>query len=347
MNELLADVRSAIGGLGPLMHTFAGKRVLLTGARGFLGRLVVAAFIEMNTQLAKPCTVIAVDSLLTDAADKTHWMNLSNVRCMQQDVKCGVGHIAEKLDYVMHLAGIASPYWYKKLPLETIAVAVDGSRHMLELAKEHGARYLFTSSSEVYQTASVVPTPENYVGAIPSFTDRSCYDVSKLLGEVLVYIYAQQGADATCVRIFNSFAAGMSEKDRRILPAIASAMKADRPITIFSRPMRSLPRRTYTPAANTLLGVLLTLLKGVCGEAYNVGLDSPEITVEELCERISRVTGREVRREFVPAPSHYESEPMRRCPDITKLRGLGFQPVVDLDTGLDRFFKWALETYTG
>ena len=199
----------------------------------------------------------------------------------------------------------------------------------------------------MYQTASIVPTPESYVGAIPSFNDRSCYDVSKLLGETLAYEYSKQGVDTVVVRIFNSFAAGMSEKDRRILPLIASALKADRAITIFKRAGRSLPKRTYTPVANTLLGVLTVLLKGRSGDVYNIGLDSPEIDVVELCARIGAVMGREVKLNFEPPPEHYETEPLRRCPDISKLKSLGWRPVVDLDEGLRRFMSWAAGAYTG
>jgi UDP-glucuronate decarboxylase len=201
MKELLPFVTATLAGLGPLKHFFEGKRILLTGARGFLGRQVVACFVEMNKTLAKPCEVLAVDTVATPVEE---WRNVPNISFHVHDVMRGVGVIPGKLDYVLHLAGIASPYWYKKKPLETIAVAVSGSRHMLDLAKEHKATYLFTSSSEVYQTASIVPTPESYVGAIPSMNDRSCYDVSKLMAETLAYTYAGMGVDTRVIRIFNS-----------------------------------------------------------------------------------------------------------------------------------------------
>lgn len=343
MKELLPFVQATLAGLGPLVHHFEGKRVLLTGARGFLGRQVVACFMEMNKTLAKPCEVIAVDSRDFAPAE---WRGLPNISSHVHDVKLGVGVIPGKLDMVLHLAGIASPYHYKRLPLETIDVAVAGSRQMLDLAKEHKATYLFTSSSEVYQTAGVVPTPESYIGAIPSMTDRSCYDVSKLMAETLAYTYAQQGLDARIIRIFNSFAPGMAESDRRILPRIASALKANRPLTVYGREGH-LPRRTYTPATNTLLGLFYVLLKGVSGEVYNVGNDSPEVTVPDLLRMIGQVTGLDPRWELVPPPSHYETEPTRRCPDITKLKGLGYRPAMGLEDGLRHFMAWAMDTYVG
>jgi UDP-glucuronate decarboxylase len=345
MNPRLPFITAMLAGLGPLKHFFSGKRVLVTGSRGYLGVYVVDSFVEMNKTLEKPCEIIAVDSLITGTSDRSDWRSVPNITFIEQDIKRGVG-VVQKLDVILNLAGIASPFWYQKKPLDCISVAVDGSRQMLELAKEHGATYLFTSSSEVYQTASIVPTPETYVGAIPSFNDRSCYDVSKLLGETLAYEYAKLGVDTRVIRVFNSFGSMMAESDRRILPRIASAMRANRKLTVFGREGH-LPRRTYTPAANTLLGLFLVLLKGKTGEVYNVGNDSPEVSVPDLLHLIGQVTGLDPRWELVPPPSHYETEPMRRCPDISKLKSLGYRPAMELGAGLAHFFSWALDTYTG
>lgn len=361
---LLPDVDDALKGLGPLLHGLANRAVLVTGARGYLGRFVIAALVRANEFLSTPCRIFALDSLLVRPDDRRgDWHNVPNLRFIKHDVRHEVGNgdgalWGDKLDYVWHLAGIASPHWYAKLPLETIDVAVQGTRHMLELAKKHGARFLFTSSSEVYQTASVVPTPESYVGAIPSLSMRSCYDVGKLMGETLCHVFAQgECQHVNIVRIFNSFGVSLGEHDRRILPRIASAMKrgdAARPLTIFAQPGGRLPSRTYTPVANTLSGLLRVALSAESLNAtsqtagvYNVGLDAPELTVPELCARIALVTGKEVPYEFKPTPANYTTEPLRRCPDVTRLRALGFMPVTDLDTGLDRFFKYAATAYTG
>lgn len=357
------DVDDALKGLGPNFHMLAGKSVLVTGARGYLGRFVVAALIRANEFLAEPCRIYAMDSQVVnknaghrDARDD--WRNVPNLRFIAHDVRHdGVATVFDgKLDYVWHLAGIASPYWYSKLPMETIDVAVAGTRNMLALARVHGAKFLFTSSSEIYQTATVVPTPEHYIGAVPPLTERSCYDVSKLMGETLCYVSALMDRGAThinIVRIFNSFGVTMGEHDRRILTRIASSMVAKRSLTVFAQPGGRLPSRTYTPVANTLSGLLRVALLGEpldgigTNGVYNVGLDTPEVTVPELCSRIAKVTGAEVRYEFKPAPINYQTEPTRRCPDITRLKKLGFLPVTELDEGLERYFKWALATYKG
>ncbi len=356
-----AVVRAALTGLGPTKSYLSGAKVLVTGARGFFGRYVVDALLACNEYLQTPLHAFAMDSMLMGDADNwDDWRGRDDITFFRHDVRHdvdGARFAPTKFTHVWHLAGIASPHWYQKLPTETIQVAVDGTKNMLELARAHHARFMFTSSSEVYQTASVVPTPETYVGAIPSMTERSCYDVSKLMAETLCYVEARKfDTDISIVRIFNSFGPGMSEKDRRILPRIASSIKANRSLPVYGRASH-LPRRTYTPVANTLLGFLIVACKGetvnkpLRGSSapgvYNLGLDSPEVTVPELLQKIRAVTDAPCAYELMDPPSNYDSEPLRRCPDITKLKSLGFMPCMDLDTGLKLFFQWADANYAG
>ncbi len=355
-------IHAALEGLGPTKSYLSGARILVTGARGFFGRYVVDALLAMNEYLQTKLHVSALDSLLMGDADNWgDWRGDDNITFLRHDVRHDMSGLSAGafggFTHIWHLAGIASPFWYQKLPRETIDVAVEGTKSMLALAKANDAHFLFTSSSEVYQTASVNPTPETYIGAIPSLTERSCYDVSKLMAETLCYVAAHKDeTDVSIVRIFNSFGPGMSEKDKRILPRIASAVKAKQPMMVYGNP-QYLPRRTYTPVANTLLGLLMVACKGetirepktasAAPGVYNLGLDSPEITVPELLARIEMVTGETIPYELRAPPSNYTSEPMRRCPDITKLKGLGFMPCMDLDTGLKGFFDWARDVYTG
>ena len=344
-----------------------GARVLVTGARGFFGRYVVEALLEMNNRgaHAHPIEIVAADSYAVgnDEARVEEWRNAPNLTLW----RCNIAHAGGGLPlignrhftHIWHLAGIASPYWYKKLPEETIAVAVDGTRNMLRAAREHDARFMFTSSSEVYQTANEVPTPESYVGAIPSTNERSCYDVSKLMAETLCYVEAlKHGTHTSAIRIHNTFGPGMAEVDRRILPRIASAMKGGREMKVFAKGDHQihLPTRTYSPAANTLLGFLKVALEGVsmgtphappAHGIYNVGLDTDEITVPQLISRCVKSSGKELAYKLVQPPEHYETEPMRRCPDLTKLRALGWSPCMSLDEGVEHFFKWSQQSYQG
>ena len=350
----------------PLSLLLGDARVLVTGARGFFGRYVVDVLLQLNrTVLAQqPVQIHAMDSGVVGGREVAHdWLNHPNLTQHWHDVRheIGVSEFGGQLPtHVWHLAGIASPYWYKRLPEETISVAVDGTRAMLELARRAKAKFLFTSSSEVYQTADVVPTPEHYVGAIPSLTDRSAYDCSKLLAETLCYVAAtKHGQHCTVLRLFNSFGPGQSEQDRRILPRIMSAAKAKRTINVFKDSNRALPRRTYTPVANTLLGFFIAAVRGDSvgspsrygithsSGVYNIGLDSPEVTVPELVHMVSRVAGVDLWYSITRPPEHYETEPLRRCPDISRIRTLGWMPCMGLEDGLRIFSKWAMETYEG
>jgi len=371
-------VLSALTALGDSAEKLAGANVLVTGARGFFGRYVVEALLELNKMWRETniwadypyhelINIVATDSYAVGNQEVRveEWRNEPNLICAKMDVNHTFGGaIPPGLTHVWHLAGIASPFWYKKLPEETIAVSVDGTRSMLKLARENDARFMFTSSSEVYQTAEVVPTPETYVGAIPSTNERSCYDVSKLMAETLCFVEAQKhGTHVSAVRIFNSFGPGMSEVDRRILPRIASAMKGKKSIKVFApryddalEMAPPLPSRTYTPVANTLLGFLKVAVDGgTMGVTnapegtgiYNVGLDTDEVNVLQLINRCVLAADKPVASTCVEPPSNYQTEPLRRCPDVSKLRELGWKPCMPLDEGLKHFFGWALQCYQG
>lgn len=332
--------------LGESANKLAGKTVLWTGTNGFLGRWVLRVVAKLNAEvLQSPCRLIAVDLAEPSDEERASVGDESHISYRAHDLTQKLEPVAEPLDYVVHMAGIASPHHYKKLPLETVDVALEGSRGALENARRNDARYLFCSSSEVYQTATKNPTPETYIGAIPSDSSRSCYDVSKLMGETLAHIYHTQfGLNTGTIRIFNSMGPGIAEGDHRILPRIASSVVRRKKLQVFSNGV--LPSRTYCPVANTVSGMFLALLNGKPDSIYNIGMDKPELTVVELIERIQTATGIKVDWEMVPSPEVYTTEPLRRCPDISKARReLGYEPAVTLDAGLRMFFDWALPEY--
>ena len=200
-----------------------GKTILWTGTAGFLGQGVIRLVKYLNENvLDNPCRLLAYDMRIPEQRVLNEFSS-AGVIFRSHDLTTRLWPLSEPVDYVVHMAGIASPFHYRQRPLETIDVALEGVRSTLEIARHHGARFLFTSSSEVYQTASVIPTPETYVGSIAPNNERSCYDVSKLMGENLTYVYHHNlGVSACSIRIFNSFGPGIAESDRRILPRIAS-----------------------------------------------------------------------------------------------------------------------------
>lgn len=324
-----------------------GKTILWTGTGGFLGQWVLQFIKYLNKNvLRKPCKLLAYDMTIPPQQVQDEYIDCS-IHFKAHDLTTKLWPVFEPIDYVVHMAGIASPTHYKRRPLETIDVAIEGARSTLEIARHHGAKFLFTSSSEVYQTPNIIPTPESYVGAIPSNNERSCYDVSKLMGENLVYVYSNNyGVNGCSVRIFNSFGVGLPEEDSRILPRIASAAKSKSKIQIYKTDI--LPTRTYCPAANTIAGVFKALLNGKSSEIYNIGISDPEITVKELIDMANELCGFEVEYEYVSPASVYVHEPLRRCPDIRKaIDEIGYSPQVSLTKGLTDFFRWAESVYVG
>ncbi len=333
--------------LGKDVQKLSGKTILWTGTSGFLGQWVLRVIKYLNQFVLNiPCKLLAYDMSIPEQSQIDKFKN-SNIFFNAHDLTTKLSIPEEKIDYVVHMAGIASPTHYKIKPLETIDVALEGVRSTLEISKINKAKFLFTSSSEVYQTATIIPTPESYVGAIASNNERSCYDVSKLMAENYVYVYSRNyGVDACSVRIFNSFGPGISEQDSRILPRIASAAKSGKVLNIYR--LKELPKRTYCPTANTVGGIFKALLNGKKSQIYNIGMSKPEISVDQLIDLINNTIKLNVKYQFVEPTSVYIDEPVRRCPDINKaINEIGYFPEVTLERGIKDFFGWADQVYTG
>ena len=335
--------------LGPAAEYFTGKTVVLSGSEGFLGRYFCALFQYLcDHVLSSPMRVITLDNFISSVNTATDQTGHRNIEFHRQDVIAPF-EIEDPVHCVIHAAGIASPVWYRTNPLETLNVSSIGTRNMLELARAHGARYLQMSSSEIYGDPDPrhVPTSENYFGNVACWGPRACYDEGKRVAETLCWIYHEKfGVDTIIVRPFNVYGPGLRERDYRVLPSFASRIKAGKPIHVFGSGQQT---RTFCYVVDAIVCFLLALVKGVRGEAYNIGNPEPEISIEEIARRIQRVLGDHVRYVINDYPDGYPSnEPQRRCPDITKARlHLEFEPVVGLDDGLRRFFAFTDATYAG
>jgi UDP-glucuronate decarboxylase len=219
------DTDRIVKNLGADAQRFAGKTVLLSGGAGFLGRHFLATFRRLNEGvLTQPCKVISVDNYITGeqtAVAETAYPD-PHVVNVWADVSYPLP-IREDLHFIMHAAGVASPVYYMKYPLETIESAVQGTKNLMELARRNPALegFLFFSSSEIYgdPDPKAVPTPETYHGYVSSVGPRACYDESKRLGETISTVYQQRyGVPVTIVRPFNVFGPGMKHDDRRVVP---------------------------------------------------------------------------------------------------------------------------------
>ena len=344
-----SDTAEIALGLGEAAHQFSGKTVLLTGGRGFLGRYFTEVFVHLNEQiLDSPCTLVVLDNLITAGAEGSRMPDFPHVEFIHHNV-IEPFKWDKPVDYIIHAAGIASPYYYRAYPIETLLVSTSGTRNMLELARLHQARFTFFSSSEIYGNPDPkhVPTPESYRGNVACQGPRACYDESKRVGETLCYVFHNKfGTAVNTIRPFNVFGPGMQETDYRVLPNFASRIKAGKPLNVYGSGNQT---RTFCYITDAMVGFFLVALKGVPGEAYNIGNPEPEISMLDLVGRIEGVLGKPLACNTIEYPDSYPAdEPMRRSPDITKARRqLGFAPNVALDDGLSRFLGWADSTYVG
>ena len=345
---LKSDIEEILDRIKDISDDFSGKTILLTGARGFLGRYFVEIFKQLNTKVEKPVKVIAVDNFITSGTYGKQPIEDTNIKFVQHDV-IRPFTTNEEVHFIIHAAGIASPQYYQKFPLETLEVAITGTKNMLELAKQKKAKFIFFSSSEIYGDPDPkhIPTKEDYRGNVSSVGPRACYDESKRVGETLCYIFGQYfGIRTNIVRPFNFYGPGMQQNDFRVLPNFASEIKAGRSLKIYGLGNQT---RTYCYITDALTGLFKVILRGIPGETYNIGNAFPEISVMQLAQMIKHNIDQNITYEIIGYPDNYPTnDPSRRCPDISKAKmHFGYESQVKLEDGLKRFFSWTNVNYSG
>jgi UDP-glucuronate decarboxylase len=345
MRVLPNDIKEICDNLTDLHPLLEGKHILLTGARGFLGKYFMEVVHLLNTKYLKwPCTLTALDNNICSSGDVvvSTYISYQDHNIIQPFQKSLI-----KVDYIFYCAGIASPYWYKKYPLETIDVATTGLKNCLEMARQHDAKLLWFSSSEVYGNppADQIPTTEEYNGDVPTMKDRSCYDISKKMGETLVYTYhTLYNTHASVIRPFNFYGPLMTPNDHRVMPNFAARIQKGLPLELYGTGQQT---RTMCYITDGITGAFRTLLQGRPNQAYNIGASNPEISMLDLTRKIQELVDPKIEVKLTPYPEHYaQNEPMRRCGDFTKAkRELNFEAKVSLDDGIKRFFGWSNEAY--
>jgi UDP-glucuronate decarboxylase len=345
---MMQDDEAIIRNLGEDAQRFSGKTILLCGGAGFLGRHFISVFRRLNKEvLTKPCKVISADNFITGEQLALYEGDRhdSNIVDVWADISYPLP-VREDLHFIIHAAGVASPVYYMKYPLETIDSAVQGTKNLLELARKNEGieGFLFFSSSEIYgdPDPKSVPTPETYHGYVSSVGPRACYDESKRLGETIATVYHQRyNVPVTIVRPFNVFGPGMKHDDRRVIPMFTYEALNDRAIPVHGDGQQT---RTFCYITDAISGFLRTLLRGRRGEPYNIGNANNEISMGNLAKMYSSVVPGSTFH-YISYPNTYPAgEPQRRCPDLTKAaRDLGYASQVDLQTGLARFVAWARE----
>jgi nucleoside-diphosphate-sugar epimerase len=281
------------------------------------------------------------------------------LKLIEHDVRRPLPEDLGDFEYIVHAAGIASPTYYRQHPLETMDANITGLRLLLDRVVEADERrwqtdgFLLFSSSEIYgdPPPEHIPTPETYRGNVSCTGPRACYDESKRYGETLCVNFARQhGLPVKMARPFNNYGPGLKITDRRVIPDLARDVLDGRDITLLSDGSAT---RTFCYVTDAVVGYYKILVNGRPGEPYNVGTETPEISVRELAEKVVEASGRlfGYQGKFVmQAPQDRDylvDNPNRRCPIITKAREeIGYDPKVEFADGLDRTLLWYRDNQT-
>lgn len=309
------------------------KRVLITGAAGFLGSHLCDRFIKEGYH------VIGMDNLLTgNIKNIEHLFPLKNFEYHHHDVTKFV-HVAGDLDYILHFASPASPIDYLKMPIQTLKVSSLGTHNLLGLAKDKKARILVASTSEVYGDPAVHPQPEEYWGNVNPIGPRGVYDEAKRFMESMTMAYHNfHGVDTRIIRIFNTYGPRMRLDDGRALPAFMSQALTGQDLTLFGDGSQT---RSFCYVDDLVEGIYRLLLSDY---HLPVNIGNPvEITLLQFAQEIVELTGTNQKIVYRPLPT---DDPKQRKPDITKAKALlGWEPKVDRKEGLKityEYFKQAL-----
>ena len=298
------------------------KRILITGAAGFLGSHLCDRFIKEGYH------VIAMDNLITgDLKNIEHLFHLKQFEFYHHDVSKFI-HVPGELDYILHFASPASPIDYLKIPIQTLKVGSLGIHNCLGLALVKNARVLIASTSEVYGDPNVHPQPEEYWGNVNPVGPRGVYDEAKRFQEAMTMAYhTYHGLETRIVRIFNTYGPRMRLNDGRVLPAFIGQALRGEDLTMFGDGSQT---RSFCYVDDLIEGIYRLLLSDYA-QPVNIG-NPDEITIKEFGEEIIKLTGTSQKLISLPLPT---DDPKQRKPDITKARSiLGWEPKVSRAEGL-------------
>ena len=354
MNTILKeDLEYIYKKVGSNLEKFKNANILITGCCGFLGYYFLH-FFDTYKEVLGIKSIVAVDNF---QSGKPEWIEKlaqsNNIDFQVFDIIDGDIN-SLKLDksdsFVLHMASIASPVFYRKYPIKTIEANIWGLKKLLDMYKEQSLRgFLFFSSSEIYGNpdSAHIPTSEDYRGYVNTIGPRACYDESKRFGETICYEYAKEyDLPITLVRPFNNYGPGMKLDDKRVPADFAKAVINNRDIVILSD---GKPTRTFCYIADAISGYLKVLLHGKF-DVFNIGIDKPEISILELAniyadkgKKLLNYTGNVIYQKSNET-NYLTDNPDRRCPVIDKAKSvLDYEPEIYVEEGVERFLKYIIE----
>lgn len=310
------------------MASVINKRILITGAAGFLGSHLCDRFIKEGYR------VIGMDNLITGSMKNIeHLIKLKEFEFYHHDVSKFV-HVPGQLDYILHFASPASPIDYLKIPIQTLKVGSLGTHNLLGLAKSKKARILVASTSEVYGDPLVHPQNEDYWGNVNPVGPRGVYDEAKRFQEAITMAYHTfHGVETRIVRIFNTYGPRMRLNDGRALPAFIGQALRGEDLTVFGDGSQT---RSFCYVDDLIEGIYRLLMSDY---PYPVNIGNPdEITIREFAEEIIKLTGTSQKIINKPLP---KDDPKQRQPDITRAKKLlGWEPKVNRAEGLKITYEY-------
>ena len=332
------DINEIIKGIKKDTYKLNNKRILLVGSNGFLGKYFVEVFKNLISTNRYKFTIDCYDNFISSKQSKEK--NLKFIKFYKGDIT--KLNIKKKYNLIIFLAGIASPFLYKKFPLETLFVSCIGVKKLLEKSKKDKSTFVFFSSSEIYGNPDMknLPTKERFYGNVNSFGPRSCYDEGKRVGETLCYIYKNYfKCNIKIIRPFNVFGPLMNKKDYRVIPNIMNKILKKKKILIHGDGKQT---RTFCYITDAIIGFFKIILKGKYGEIYNIGNPNNEISMIKLIKIFDQHLRKKNKFKLIDYPKNYPAdEPRRRCPDISKSKvHTGYKPKVSVKEGILRTLKF-------
>jgi dTDP-glucose 4,6-dehydratase len=304
------------------------KKVLITGAAGFLGSHLCDKFI------AEGYKVVGMDNLITgDLKNISHLFKLEDFEFYHHDVTKFV-HVPGRVDYIMHFASPASPIDYLKIPIQTLKVGSLGTHNLLGLAKQKEARILIASTSEVYGDPLVHPQSEDYYGNVNTIGPRGVYDEAKRFQESLTMAYHRfHGLETRIARIFNTYGPRMRLNDGRVIPAFMGQALRGEDLTVFGDGSQT---RSFCYVDDQIEGLYRLLLSDY---SLPVNIGNPdEISILDFAEEMIGLTGSDQKIIYKELP---KDDPLQRQPDISLAKEiLGWEPQVDRKVGMKKTFEY-------